>query len=247
MSWSGTVYCRYCGDKGHNSRTCPQKTAHYKQRAEAEVENGEGREGYWHRMYAQRTGMWLDGEAAPEMKKRRAGGTRRCKYCNKTGHNTRTCAELAQAKEQYLTDARRVREFVLREVRAMGAGIGSLFQQDEYGNAVAFMVQGHVWENVNHESFASGRTNFFSLKRLTGATTASRWERERNVNFPQIDPESLPEGITQTNYSHGLQMVGPVSGGVNPPDGWLELEDIDIKEVFKDRQSPNHYDNQWED
>ena len=61
MSWSGTVYCRYCGNKGHNSRTCPQKTEHYRLRAQAEVDNGEAREGYWHREYAKRTGKWARG------------------------------------------------------------------------------------------------------------------------------------------------------------------------------------------
>ena len=33
----GTVYCRWCYNRGHNKRTCPEYTETYKERAEAEV------------------------------------------------------------------------------------------------------------------------------------------------------------------------------------------------------------------
>ena len=78
-------------------------TRHLKERAESEVANGEGKEGYWHRQYARRTGQWADGTEAIEMKRTKSTA-RRCKYCNKTGHNTRTCPELAEAKATYMRE-----------------------------------------------------------------------------------------------------------------------------------------------
>ena len=58
--------CSYCYELGHNARTCPEKTRHLKERAEAEIANGEGKEGYWHKQYARRTGQWADGSSAIE-------------------------------------------------------------------------------------------------------------------------------------------------------------------------------------
>ena len=90
MSYNGTVNCRHCYGRGHNRRTCPDLTATLKSRAEGE----EGNEGYYGKQYAQRTGKYIDGTDAKVLKATRAGGTRRCKYCAKKGHNTRTCPEL---------------------------------------------------------------------------------------------------------------------------------------------------------
>ena len=245
MSWNGTVQCRFCGATGHNSRTCPDKTESYRRRAQMEVDNGEGREGYWHQQYAKRTGKWLNGDAANEMKKKRRGGVRRCKYCNKTGHNTRTCPELAAAKNEYERLARVARQTVLNGMRQMGLGIGSLVQLDEYGVPVLYFVQGINWERVTHETLAQN-SGILNLKRLSGASTSSRWYLETDASLPLLGP--LPEGITQYDQGRRPVLVGPLpeNRGVNHPDGWLELEDVDIKEVFKDRQSPNHYDNRWE-
>ena len=54
MSYNGTVNCRWCGERGHNKRTCPHYTETLKQRAIAEIENGEGYDGYWGQQYNKR-------------------------------------------------------------------------------------------------------------------------------------------------------------------------------------------------
>ena len=244
MSWSGTVYCRYCGNKGHNSRTCPQKTEHYRLRAQAEVDNGEAREGYWHREYAKRTGKWLNGDVADEMKKRRRGSVRRCKYCNKTGHNTRTCPELKEAKARYMEQAIAAREAVWHGVQELGVGIGALVKGEHYGTPVVYMVAKHNWNGVNHETVMRGQ-QFMLLQLLTGAQGADRWHRERWDELPHL--ANLPEELEQRSYAHRKEVVGPVVGGLTPPEGWHEGADIDLKEVFKERKSPDFHDNRWND
>lgn len=243
MSWNGTVQCRYCGATGHNSRTCPDKTETYRRRAQAECDNGEGREGYWHQQYAKRTGKWLNGDPANEMKAKRRGSTRRCKYCNKTGHNSRTCEELKQAKAAFMDEAIAARQIVAENMRAAGLGIGALIKGQRYGTPVLYMVESFHWGNLNHETLANGQS-FLSLKLLTGAAGADRWHRQRNAELPK---EMLPVEIQERrSYYDHYEIAGPVAGGWTPPAGWLEGEDIDLKQIFAERQSPNHYENRWE-
>lgn len=244
MSYNGTVTCRYCYGRGHNSRTCPDKTEVYRRRAQSEVDNGEGREGYWHKEYAKRTGKWLNGDAANEMKKKRRGGVRRCKYCNKPGHNTRTCPELATAKNEYERLARLARQRVLNGMKEIGLGIGALVQMDEYGSPVLYFVQDIYWDRVNHETLASN-SNMLNLKRLSNASNTSRWYLNQEASLPMLG--EMPEGITQYNAGRQPQLVGPLpqGRGVQPPEGWEGLEDIDFKKVFADRQSPDWHDNRW--
>ena len=65
MSWSGTVTCRWCGEEGHNQRTCPHK----RRWAEGLAEEG--------RPHALR-----------ELERK---SKRTCGWCGGRGHNQRTC------------------------------------------------------------------------------------------------------------------------------------------------------------
>ena len=248
MSWSGTVYCRYCGGKGHNSRTCPEKTEHYRLRAQAEIENGEGKEGYWHKQYAKRTGEWIDGTSAKELKKR-SGGVRRCQYCQKTGHNTRTCPELAEAKKLYMGGVQNSRAAVRKAFNQMGLGVGALVRTEQYGNPVLWMVENIALEQVNHEMLETGQAyNFIQLKRLSGASQCSRWDLNHSVGCPALPPEVLMEFNVAQNGRGVFEIVGPVASGVeqNMTEEWLSGEDVNLKNVFEGRQSPNAYENRWE-
>jgi hypothetical protein len=245
MSWNNTVRCGHCFATGHNKRTCPTLTEAYKSRAEAEVAGGEGREGYWVRQYAKRVGVWLDnGEEAVELKKTRRGSVRRCSYCNKVGHNARTCPELKEAKTTYLREAMIARKIVFREIQKLGIGIGSLVKGEHYGTPVVYMVAQHNWAGLNHESVKAG-SQFMKLQLLTGGSQADSWHRERWQELPQL--QELPENLEQRSYAYRLEVVGPVANGLVPPAGWFDCEDIDEKEIFKDRKSPDFHDNRWND
>ena len=71
MSWSGTVRCRWCGEEGHNQRTCPDKRALAERRA---------------------------ADGAPQMlRDMTRKSTSRCGWCGEMGHNQRTCPAKKQA------------------------------------------------------------------------------------------------------------------------------------------------------
>ena len=244
MSYNGTVHCRHCYGKGHNRRTCPQLTDQYKRRAVNELNNGEGREGYWHGEYAKRTGYWLDpdtqenGEKATELKKSRASGTRRCKYCAKTGHNTRTCPELKEAKATAIRETREYREAALAVLVERGIGIGALVQTRRYDSTLAYMVKGINWNAMTHRS-GNNNSSIINLE-ILNPSLVSGWQRNNQIPVPPVNAES-------TNWD-AYEVIGPVPGAAVPltiPDGWLE-DTSWLEGMFEGAQSPNWHENRYD-
>ena len=109
MSYNGTVNCRWCYQKGHNKRSCPEYTEILKKRALQEINDGEGYNGYWGKQYNKRvkkTGLYADGTAMSKeaIKAATKSSRRRCKYCAKQGHNRRTCPTLKTDKASWSQD-----------------------------------------------------------------------------------------------------------------------------------------------
>lgn len=75
MSWRRRVHCRYCGQEGHNRRTCPDRLASLTRQAES-------------------GNLW----AKSQLKAKNRKTTRKCGWCGETGHNKRTCPHPEQAK-----------------------------------------------------------------------------------------------------------------------------------------------------
>lgn len=238
MSYNGTVYCRHCYQKGHNRRTCPQLTEQYKQRAEDEVKHGEER-GYWHIQYAKRAKHWLDGTPATELKKSRREGARRCTYCAKTGHNRRTCPELAEHKAAAVAETRAIRERVVQGLREQGLGIGALVTVEQWSEKVGYMVTGFVWENITAAKMPHN-PNVVKITALN-KEKVSRWDQEKCVALPPID------GVNENSWNQ-VELVAPVSGSqveAIVPMGFTNNQDW-IKEQFKEARSPNWYDNKYD-
>lgn len=251
MSYKRTVYCRYCGEAGHNARTCPSKTRHIKERAEYEVAQGEGRDGYWHKQYAKRTGEWLDGGDATLLKKStRRQTTRRCKYCKKTGHNQATCPELKTAKESYIDGVKLARKGVWENMQRLGLGVGALVRMPTYSWQSAdeagaiWMVKSVNWGSINHENLASGDSNVLTLERVSSRSKVNQWNLTTGAGFLKL--EGLAPQCEQ-HRSHEYTIVGPVPNPVGPTEEVLNAEDINLKGVFADRESPNAYENRWND
>ena len=57
MSYNGTVFCRDCGGKGHNKRTCPELTSYLKRMAEINPDSYEAAQ-YRKRVGIDRDGIW---------------------------------------------------------------------------------------------------------------------------------------------------------------------------------------------
>ena len=75
MSWNGTVRCGWCGQKGHNRRSCPEFKKHVTEAA------AEG-----------------DRWAIHQLEKKKRSSTRRCSWCGNKGHNKKTCTMRREAE-----------------------------------------------------------------------------------------------------------------------------------------------------
>ena len=230
MSWNGTVTCRFCGERGHNKRTCPAYTEKLKSYAQNEVDAGEGQEGYWHKQYAKRTGTWVDGSSAKELKKGRrdAGQQRRCTFCGERGHNRRSCPELVKAVDNYVSELHRFRQGILADMRERGLGTGALLMQERWGDKNLVLINNTRWETITHHM---GNHELFMGKNPKDG---------RNITC------GYPEGDYNTNSYHRVNLVGPVDGaGIQAPADWLERKPAEklAKEHLKDAKSDNYYDN----
>ena len=194
MSYSGTVRCGQCHNRGHNKRSCPE----LKRLAAADPN------GYYGRQVA--------------AMKQRSAAPRKCSYCGKAeGHTRRTCQTLKTHKRKATQDTTLVRKGLKKWIEASGLGPGALITsrrsfyargyqegrtEDEQPRAflVTEVSLGHVTQraalpgNREDQSFmratdvASGSQVWFGLPHVptvapgTGYCSSRRWEQSRINN-----------------------------------------------------------------
>jgi len=105
MSYNRTVYCSYCGRKGHNRRGCADKKKYIADNPDS---------------YAARR------EAA--LAERRKNNPRRCSYCEKSGHNTRKCEVKAKDQRTLVQKLSRQRAVIMEKMIENGLGVGALIE-----------------------------------------------------------------------------------------------------------------------
>ncbi len=134
MSHNGTVFCGYCGERGHNRRTCKHLKA---KQNEIIAKNPDG-------MYAK------------QVQAHRARKTTiKCSYCGHAGHNRRTC-ELLKADRSVVQNAfTAYRKKFADYIKQKGFGIGTIVRVpytnhrtcDTY---VVGMITSMNWSSVTH-------------------------------------------------------------------------------------------------
>ena len=228
MSWNGTVTCGYCGRDGHNRRSCPDLKAVIARRLE---ENPDCNYAKWHK------------------EKQAAGKIRRCTYCNLKGHNRRTCPELAQRKQEWREKTAAWRLKFIKWCAENGVGPGALVKSSEGWNSTKVrMIKSYWWRSLNHEdqlvSYPGPAINTLTLN----------MQNEANLRLPHIADICGDEDGSRY-HSGGFEVIAPVSVTEESlvkmaPQWWLDGKDMnckdDLKGRFQNRQSPNHYDNQFE-
>lgn len=244
MSYNGTVYCRYCYEKGHNKRTCPQWTERIKERAMGEIKSGEGYDGYWGRMWLKRPparteGLYADGTSIPAEKKKTTKQKRVCKYCGKSGHNRRTCPQLKADKADTVIYTGDLRRRLIAAMKDAGLGVGSIVAWDVYGERRGYMVTGFVNEAQLHSDSVRHNQDFLKCKALH-TKNVSRWDLEKTIGLPAL--ENIPE---LENAWSRLEIVAPVSAEqveAGLPEGWVENMSF-LDRLYSERQADNYYEN----
>ena len=235
MSWNGTVTCRWCYQKGHNKRSCPEYTEVLKKRALEEINNGEGYDGYWGRQYNKRvkkTGLYADGTAMSKetIKAATKSSKRRCKYCGSQGHNRRTCPTLKADRAAWVEDQLAWRKKLKAWAEETGYGVGALLKVDRWGESFAWLVTDINWNDVSSRECGRSVVNVQSCR-----------NRQRDAHpLPNI-PEINAEAWTRT------ELVGRVPGVVFPKN-FLEESGLGgpLGRYFDDsRQSEDYYDNYY--
>ena len=249
MSYSGTVRCSYCHQKGHNRRTCPElseATARLWRNAKSSYERvvREGKtemadmylsrmKGYADR-YAKRTGKDVaTGNAivmTKEAKAKRMGNIR-CSYCGNTGHTRRTCQDLKDDKQVYLKALLDKRIDALNKMRELGVGVGSLAKMQRYGYWPDKENGGTTWGSrqrpmllraINWKNVRPHRDTLTSLYHFHDAA--------------QLCGDGDHYSWTDEGYNYVADAVANGSltpaGTINPPDGWFEGKDVDMSHEF---------------
>ena len=109
MSYTGTVYCSYCGQRGHNMRSCPKRKKYI----------------------ANNPDSWQAKDEAYRERRRKARG-RRCSYCRGEGHTVRTCPKKKADRELLIQKLANSRRNILDVMANNGLGIGALVEVRRY-------------------------------------------------------------------------------------------------------------------
>ena len=266
-----TVYCRWCHNRGHNRRTCPEYTKNLKEYAEVEVENNEERgehETWRQEQYAKRikADALLDGTAYDRPKQTNGSGTRRCSFCGKQGHNRRSCELFATEKSGYLKDAIKYRKDIVKTLQKSGLGIGSLVtSKPRYGRAdedrnYLFMVVSVEWEAITHRS-GMDAYRAIKLQALDIDPDTGKTYRDEYVPFPKPynhkdDPKVEDWNQKYSNsdkYWEHLEIVSKVDSKATlaaVPSNWYQSSLVEkseyFKNYFKDARHSSYWDNYYD-
>jgi hypothetical protein len=264
-----TVYCRWCYNRGHNKRTCPEYTETYKERAEAEVESNKEHDDHstWRQEeYAKRikADKLLDGTPFEREKQGNGGGTRRCSYCAKQGHNRRTCKAFDVAKQDYLKDAITYRKDIAKTIAKQGLGVGTLvtieprFGSPDLGRNYLYMVVEFEWDAITHKT-GTDAYRAIKVKALDVDDDGAPYRTEY-IPFPRPynhkdDPDQEDWRQKYANadkYWSQIAVVSKVPAKVVEtliPSDWNESKKIeksaDFKNYFKDVRDPDYWDNHY--
>ena len=244
MSWSGTVTCSHCYNRGHNKRKCPTLTESilndYKTWADGakrhkaddnpvQVEYHSERAERYRIMYIKRTK--IDPATGEKVKNKVAKAERMknvtCGYCKNTGHTRRVCEVVKADYQVYLVETRQVREDAAKRVRESGIGAGSMVtftargynSAGEWGSYVSLnYIKEYRWEtcDAHSHSLPVMYVDHKNIHRLNDPYHTT------SINF-----DSLMEKLTEQN----TLTTASLAGSVEPPDGWLDGGKT-LKEAF---------------
>ena len=224
MSYSGTVYCRYCGQKGHNRRTCEQLKEYCKKNPDT----------------------WT---ARSVKQSKESAKIRTCSYCDETGHNRATCSELKKHFKLFNKINHLYRLELTKWAEKNGIAPGALVEVPEVwvGGGVGYLhdVLG-VITNIDWEDQWCGETTKKPVCTVALCDSAAGG-KETTMPFPAVEKT---EYDTQTPWASdwsdsygGCRLVGPVTvPSFSTPFGeTTDLSTKALKKIFKGHSKDSYY------
>lgn len=204
MSYSGTVHCSWCGQKGHNKLSCPERLS----AAEKDPDS------------------YIAAQVRAEKDRRKKQvSSRTCTYCNKPGHNRRGC-KLRKADIVASESAQtRYRERFKNALVSAGLGVGTYVRVPTGGwgqrweSSYSGLITKIHWHNVDILNMWNNLANKIVNKDLfTVVVTGTRnqppeehsWHSIevgqkrtiRNMHFAHMMPDVFSEdAVKNSEYS----------------------------------------------
>ena len=255
MSWSGTVTCSHCYNRGHNKRKCPTLTEsilrdykdHMAAAADALERNGEVAVGYtqnaerYRMRYMKRTK--IDPATGEKVKNKTAKAERMknvtCGYCRDTGHTRRICEVVKRDKLVFIEESRRVRAGALEAARETGIGVGSMIPirasgyhgpNQEWGSYTSLRYV----KSVDWYPVTSGRPGLWATHIEAGKLASANQGRWTSRDKILKMEENFKEACDHAELIHAPEPTASLIPSLDPPDGWLECEPstIDVAAAF---------------
>ena len=251
MSWSGTVTCSHCYQRGHNKRKCPSLTEDIKGKYEGntrmaaqEREAGNENDAQWYderaevyrQKYLKRTKIDL---ATGEKVTNKAAKAERmknvtCGYCQQRGHTRRVCEIVKRDKLVFIEESRRARVAAFEHAANCGIGVGSMMPirtsgwnaDQEYGTYTTLRYV----KSIDWGTCDSSRPKLFTYH--IDARKLGSHDQARHTSRDSIDNLVKSLGLAR---SHALSEDQPVPtasliANLDPPAGWREPTEQSMKE-----------------
>ncbi len=139
-----SVYCGYCGKRGHNRLGCPER------KREAR-ENPDGFEAHQIKREAET--------------RRRAVANRRCSYCGGSGHNRRGCKVRKFDEKEMLDRAISYRKSLSKVMIEKGVGVGTLVQVpigNDLNYFMNYIITDINWSPITHRMKGPAEDNLIT-------------------------------------------------------------------------------------
>jgi len=229
MSWNGTVTCSYCGARGHNRVTCPERKEHVAKAMEIPHE-----ERSW------RCRDLLEEDARY---KRKSSGPRHCSYCRirrntlETGHNRRNCPHAMSDKELLLDMDMQYRPRMLEVLKKHGLGVGAVLEWNKYSALMHGVVTAVHWENIS-------LLNRFRLHRnVPWFTCTDARGKKYDIAMPEFIAEELFVNDSRWRPTIKVFSAAPEAAIAQlMPKKWLSGSTQLVKDFLKANSDDDSYD-----
>ena len=244
MSWSGTVTCSHCYQRGHNKRKCPQLTAQIKSQYEGAVsmanqerERGNENDAEWYDARAERyreqylkrtkidlaTGEKVTNKAAKAARMKNVT----CGYCKERGHTRRSCQTVKIDKQVFVEETRRMRIAALESACKVGIGVGSMIpirssgydSDGQWRSDILTMryIQSVLWDDC-HANRPTLIVKHIDARKLGTANQSPYTSRDNITKLVQANDTALRYAAAEGDDLPPSSLVPTL----DPPKGWLQ-------------------------